>query len=245
MFTAKGTFSHNFQKDQIFFPPSPRWKSSLLQHSCTQIRSIDSIDWIGSSPSSAAAEWLDKTRESRAKCRSLFIGSRIPAYRTPCRGFHANPTEYFSVIPTIPKPTGRVTFLLRSSSDLTRSSSSTRQQHPLGVYSRAAGARIKLLPSLVGSEITLPADKDLTWMIVDDISLKGSSKSTACTWSDIPGISSWLYHPSILFPSFWMISLDLYQILTYTNYFLTYSSSVNMYEISICIIIYFFLYYKK
>lgn len=52
---------------------------------------------------------------------------------------------------------------------------------PIGVYSRAAGARIKLLPSLVGSEITLPADKDLTWVIVDDISLKGSSKSAAHT----------------------------------------------------------------
>lgn len=176
-FVHQRTFSYNFQRI-IFFPPMKELFTSTL-YGCTQIRSIDSIDWIGSSPSSAAPEWLDKTRESRAKCRSLFIGSRIPAYRTPCRSFHANPTEYFSVIPTIPKPTDRVTFLLRSSSDLTRSSSSTRQQHPLGVYSRAAGARIKLLPSLVGSEITLPADKDLTWMIVDDISLKGSSKSAA------------------------------------------------------------------
>lgn len=192
--------------DYFFFSPTKELFTSTL-YGCSQIRSIDSIDWIGSSPSSAAPEWLDKTRESRAKCRSLFIGSRIPAYRTPCRSFHANPTEYFSVIPTIPKPTDRVTFLLRSSSDLTRSSSSTRQQHPLGVYSRAAGARIKLLPSLVGSEITLPADKDLTWMIVDDISLKGSSKSAAhMAWyirNFFLATSSFVLHFS---NHFWMIS---------------------------------------
>ena len=131
---------------------------------CTQIRGIDAIDWIGSGPSLAAAEWLDKTRESRAKCRSLFIGSRVPACGTPCRGFHANPTEYFSVIPL---PSGGCSrgprYIPASIFQRSRRVFSTaEQQHPLGVYSRAAGARIKLLPSLVGSEITLPADKDLT-----------------------------------------------------------------------------------